>query len=243
MMASALRRHVIWISDVWKHERTVREIPMFTNQLRSSAWLLCVFALSLVLVGQPANAGSGPVILSVEVDFGFDEITIKGGNFKPGVVAPVVTLGGVPLVVSSSTDTTIVADCPLAPPVTGTPFCADGDFLLKVKSVVYDEDGDDDTKSVAYDLTIGPTGFATDAELAALGVQVNANGAAIANLGAQVNANGAAIANLGAQVNTNGAAIANLGAQVNANGAAITNLGAQVNNLLSRVAELEENDD
>ncbi len=216
---------------------------MMVKTLRTTAWLLGVAIMSLALTGQPALAGhnSSPTILSVAVDFNLDQLTVTGTNFVPDSTDPNVSLAGVALTVDRASDVEIVVDCPLDT-ATASPLCVDGDFLLKVTTVKNDDDGDRETKTVTCDLTIGPTGFVTDADLAALGAQINANVASIANLGAQINTNVASIANLGAQINANAASIANLGAQINTNQASIANLGAQFNDLASRVAELEDDD-
>ena len=52
---------------------------MFTNRLKPSVWMPCVFVLSLVLVGQPASAGSDIDIDSTS-EAG-DVVTIRGTGF------------------------------------------------------------------------------------------------------------------------------------------------------------------
>ena len=140
---------------------------MITSLMRSTVALLTAIVFSVTFAGSPALAddddddNGGAVILNVTVDFGLEQMVITGEGFQPLFSSgdPVVTLGGDPLTVTGSTDLQIVADCPLEPPITGTPFCADGDFLLVVTPDGGDDDDDDDGGlKVAYDLTIGAVG-------------------------------------------------------------------------------------
>jgi IPT/TIG domain-containing protein len=72
------------------------------------------FAVSLALGAVHARSGFAapprPTILGVRSDLAADKVTITGTGF--GVDTPQVTLGGIELVVDSSTDDTIVAALP-----------------------------------------------------------------------------------------------------------------------------------
>ena len=139
-----------------------------TSTLRSKANLLAATILSMTLAGTPGLADEvdddndyvGAVILNVIVNYADEKIVITGTGFllTESFSDPVVNLDGDPLTVTSSTNTEIVADCPLDPPITGLPLCADGDFLLVVTPDGGTDDDDSGGLKVAYDLTIGAVG-------------------------------------------------------------------------------------
>jgi hypothetical protein len=81
--------------------------------IRSSGWLSAAIVLISTLA-MPVLAESAPVINGAYVDWTTGTITIEGTGFGTG--SPVVTLGGSPLTVQSSSSTLIVASIPAGLP-------------------------------------------------------------------------------------------------------------------------------
>lgn len=119
-----------------------------TARFWASLTLSSLFLISTpVWSAPPVNAGpsnqSQVHINSVSTDFIISEITIQGQNFDSGS-SPTVALGNAALVVSSFTDTQIVAGLP--------PGILDGDYLLIVSVGVAKKD------TAVWSLTIGAAG-------------------------------------------------------------------------------------
>src|ERR1700730_16479803 len=110
--------------------------------------LVCLALIAVAFLSPAlARADEGtPVIFNAQVKA--STITINGVRFGPSV--PTVTMDGIPLVVSSSTDSTVVATLPAS--VANTP----GAYLLKL--VNNSESGDDSIRAVKFEVAVGTMG-------------------------------------------------------------------------------------
>jgi hypothetical protein len=118
------------------------------NFVRISATLLALLLLAAAPVLRADNAPP-PVIYNAQINA--STITINGIRF--GTAIPTVTMNGIPLSVSSSTNTTVVASLPSA--ITSNP----GTYLLKL--VNNSEREDEQLRAVRFEVavgTIGPAG-------------------------------------------------------------------------------------
>lgn len=113
--------------------------------VRRSATILAILLLAASPVLQ-AQTALPPVINDAQING--STITIHGIRF--GVAIPTVTMDGIPLAVSSSTSTTVVAT--LSSAITSNP----GTYLLKL--VNNNLTGDDTVRAVKFEVAVGAQG-------------------------------------------------------------------------------------
>jgi hypothetical protein len=116
-----------------------------SNFVRTSATLLALLLLAAAPVLRADNAPP-PVIYNAQISA--STITIDGIHF--GTAIPTVTMNGIPLSVSSSTNTMVLANLPSS--ITSNP----GTYLLKL--VNNSETEDEQLRSVKFEVAVGATG-------------------------------------------------------------------------------------